>query len=72
MQPFDLASLKRLSVDERPALIEAVWESIDAENDPPPITEEQRAELDGRIADMERNPNDGEDWEVVRARLQSR
>jgi putative addiction module component (TIGR02574 family) len=72
MQPIDLASLQSLTVDERLTLVEAIWDSIDAEKDPVPLTDEQRAELDRRIADMDANPDAGEDWEVVLARLRNR
>jgi putative addiction module component (TIGR02574 family) len=72
MQPFDLESIRSLSVDERLTIVEAIWETIDADRYEFPLTDEQREELDRRIEDMDANPNDGEDWEIVRARLRQR
>lgn len=45
----------------------------DAEVDAAPeLTTEQRAELDRRMAEHERDPSSSIPWEVVRARLRSR
>lgn len=55
-----------LTVEERVQLAQDLWDSI-----PPeayfPITEEQRAELDRRLEEIERNPDEGLPWEVVEA-----
>jgi putative addiction module component (TIGR02574 family) len=45
----------RLSLDERLALIEELWESLsDEERDSLPLTREQQDELDRRLNDLER------------------
>lgn len=57
-----------LSVAEKVELLDAVWESLEA--DPSLLTEAQQAELDYRITRHEQNPSDVIPWEQVRADLQ--
>lgn len=61
----------KLSVAERILLAEDLWDSIPEAADIP-LTEAQKAELDRRLEDLERDPDAGEPWEVVRARLYGR
>lgn len=56
-----------LSATEKFELLDLLWESLEA--DPPALTEDQRAELDRRVARYERNPSDVISWEQVRAGL---
>jgi putative addiction module component (TIGR02574 family) len=56
-----------LSAAEKMELLDALWESLEAEE--VPLTEAQRAELDYRIARHEQNPSDVIPWEQVRAGL---
>ena len=56
-----------LSPTEKAELLDAVWESLEAEA--ASMTDEQRAELDRRIANHEQNPSDVIPWEQVKARL---
>lgn len=62
----------KLSVAERIQLAEDLWDSIPLEAADIPLTEAQKAELDRRLEDFERDPDAGEPWEVVRARLYER
>jgi putative addiction module component (TIGR02574 family) len=64
-----LPEILKLSVAERIQLVEDIWDSIAAEPDAFPLTEEQRAELDRRLADAEANPGVGTPWSEVKARL---
>jgi putative addiction module component (TIGR02574 family) len=59
--------IETLSAAEKAELLDAVWESLEA--DALSLTEEQRAELDHRIARHEQNPSDVIPWEQVRAGL---
>lgn len=61
-----------LGVDERLALIEALWDSISADESAIPLTDAQRTELDRRLADHEANLNDVISWDEVRASLNQR
>lgn len=64
--------IDQLGVDERLALIEALWDSISADESAIAVTDAQRAELDRRLADHEANPNDVVSWDEVRASLNQR
>ena len=59
--------IESLSTTEKVELLDAVWESLDA--DALSLTEAQSAELDFRIARHEQNPSDVIPWEQVRAGL---
>jgi len=69
MQPIDLSTL---SVSERIQLVEDLWDSIAAETGEVPLTDAQTAELERRLADMDRDPQAGDSWETVRARIEKR
>jgi putative addiction module component (TIGR02574 family) len=65
-----LAEALKLSPSDRLQLIEALWDTL-AEADLP-VTPEQRALLDARLADLEANPGDQSSWPDVKARLDQR
>jgi putative addiction module component (TIGR02574 family) len=54
-----------LSRAEKFELLDWLWESLEA--DAPTPTDEQRAELDNRVARYEQNPSDVISWEQVKA-----
>ncbi len=56
-----------LSAAEKFELLDVLWESLEA--DLPPLTNEQKAELDDRVARYQQNPADVIPWERVRADL---
>jgi putative addiction module component (TIGR02574 family) len=62
-----LDRVRELSVSDRLELIEAIWDTLS--HDDIPITDEDRALIDERLADAERSPDDQRPWEDVRARL---
>jgi len=61
--------IERLSVEERIALVEEIWDSI---AEATPLTPAQRRELDRRLQDHEANPDDAVSWEVVKASMAAR
>ncbi|MGH2608974.1 MAG: addiction module protein [Tepidiformaceae bacterium] len=70
-----LEELLKLPPDERIDLAMALWDSV--ENSPEidalfPLTDAQRAELERRLAEHERNPSSGIPWEEVQRRLRDR
>ena len=70
------AEARKLSAAERAELAEAIWNSIadEANADPNilPLSDEQRAELDRRLADYHAHPETSVPWEEVKARLLGR
>ena len=71
MTKAQLEELLKLPVQERIDLAMALWDSI-AEPDLEenlPLTEAQKAELDRRLAEHDRNPSRGIPWEEVQRRL---
>ena len=65
---FDFSDL---TPAERLQLAQDLWDSVDsaAGIDVLPLTAEQRAELDRRLADLESNPADGSPWSEVKKRV---
>lgn len=62
-----IAKVVSLSPADRLEFIGAVWDSLSV--DDLPVTDADRALLDSRIADMERNPDDESPWPEVKNRL---
>jgi putative addiction module component (TIGR02574 family) len=62
-----ISQVKTLSVAERIELIGAVWETLSSSE--VPVSEEEKALLDVRLADMEKNPENQSTWTEVQARL---
>lgn len=64
---------RQLSVDERLELIEQIWDSIVEEtegtSDAFSLTEEQRVELERRLAEHDRDPESAILWEEAVARI---
>jgi len=63
-----IARVNSLSPADRLELIGVVWDTLSA--DDLPVTEAERALLDARLADMDRNPDDQSPWPDVKARLE--
>lgn len=64
--------IDRLGIEEPLALVEEIWDSIAADSAEVALTDAQRAELDRRIADHERNPDDVVPWSEVKASITQR
>jgi len=64
--------IDRLGVDERLALVEEIWATICADAQAFPLSDEQRAELDRRVADDDSFPEDVVPWDEVKAAVRSR
>ena len=65
-----LAEVLKLSASDRLQLIGALWDTL-SETDIP-VTPEERALLDERLADLDTNPGDQSPWAEVKARLEQR
>lgn len=51
-----LDEIKKLDVNDRLWLAQAIWDTIDEEQVPADLTDEQKEDLDRRMADMQANP----------------
>ncbi len=60
-----------LPVEERLELAEALWESVEAAAQQPPLPDWQRQILDERIADDDADPEAGSPWQEVKQRILS-
>ena len=66
MDTIDIASL---TTEQRLELLEQIWDSLAATPESVPITPAQRQELDRRLDDLDKNPEEGSTWDEVRARI---
>jgi len=67
-----VADADGLSVPERIQLVEDIWDSIAEVPEEVGLTDEQKAELDRRLAAYHQNPDEGAPWGMVRERIRSR
>nr|AAK56380.1 hypothetical protein [bacterium] len=67
-----LAEIKALSIDDRIRLVQAIWDSIEAEAEQLTLTEPQKQELSRRMADHKANPDAVISWEAVKAQARAR
>ena len=61
-----LNEINTLKVEDRIRLVQAIWDSIAAEQAYPELTDEQKQELDNRIADSDANSDNVMTWLLVR------
>lgn len=64
--------LDKLSLDDRIAVAEALWDSIERETEATPLTPAQQTEFERRLADSIARPEAVVPWEVVKARALAR
>lgn len=64
--------IDRLNIEERLALVEKIWATICADAKAFPLTDEQRAELDRRVADDDAFSEDVVPLDEVKAAARSR
>ncbi|MEJ0000384.1 MAG: addiction module protein [Verrucomicrobiota bacterium] len=64
-----MADVLQLSVAERIQLAEDIWDSIATAPEQMILTDAQRAELDRRLDDYHRHPDEGTPWEVLKKQL---
>jgi putative addiction module component (TIGR02574 family) len=69
MKSIRLSDVLELPISERLKLVEAIWDSIADAPEALELNEAQRAELDRRLAEYERNPSAGSPWSEVKARV---
>lgn len=64
--------IDRLDIDDRIALVEEIWATICADPKAFPLTKEQRAELDRRVADDDAFPDDVIPWDAIKTAARER
>lgn len=64
--------IDQLTVEDRLALAEAIWESVERDVEQTPPTDVQRQELERRLADSIARPDAVVPWDVVKARALAR
>ena len=69
MARITVDQLLDLPTAERLELAQALWDSVAADPESVPLTQVQREELDRRLDEYERNPNEGSSWESIKRSL---
>ena len=71
MNRSEIRKLLELPADEKMELAQILWESVEPEDEARflSIPDWQRQILDERLADIDRNPDDEQTWEEVKAEL---
>ena len=64
-----IESARQLSHDEQVDLAMEFWKIVESRDDDFALTDDQKAELDRRIAEADRNPQAAEDWASVKEKL---
>ncbi len=64
-----LSEIKSLSLEERIHLVQAIWDSIAAEQIDPDLTDAQKQELDRRINAYDTDPQNVLTWDEVKAAI---
>ena len=72
MKAIRISDVLELPIAERLKLVEAIWDSIAEAPEALALTDAQRAELDRRIEEYEKNPDEGSPWPEVKARILKR
>jgi putative addiction module component (TIGR02574 family) len=67
-----ITQLAALPIDDRIRLVQAIWDSIAADEPPDGLTDEQRQLFARRIADLDANPENVLTWEQIKARVKGR
>ena len=64
--------IDRMTITERLALLDAIWDSLSAEIEQSPLTPAQQAEVDRRLAAHAADPGAAVPWQEVEAKALAR
>jgi len=70
-QSINPADITAMTINERIALVHAIWDSIAAETDPVHLTELKKRELDRRIAGLDADPQNVRTWEAIKEAIKA-
>jgi len=71
MKSISITDILELSIPERILLVEEIWDSITAQAESLPVTDNQKRELEQRLTAFEKEPRKGSSWQTVKARIKS-
>jgi putative addiction module component (TIGR02574 family) len=69
---IDMAAIKALPIDDRIALAEAIWETIEEESEAGELSEPQKTELQRRLDLYRADPTNVIPWETVKAQARGK
>lgn len=72
MVKLDMDAIRRLSLSEKLALVEEIWESISDDPTSIPVSEAQLAEARQRLVAHDANPRTAIPWDEAEKRLRSK
>jgi putative addiction module component (TIGR02574 family) len=61
-----VAEILQLSVAERVLIVEEIWDSIANNPEELTLSESEKTELNKRLENYEKNPNEGISWETLK------
>lgn len=67
-----LDRVNALSVEDRIRLVQAVWDAIPDAARVPDLTDERKADLDRRLAELRADPGTALTWDEIKARVTGR
>ena len=65
----DLEQLRELPVSERIQLVEDLWDTIATDSKSVTLSQAQTEELDRRLDRIEKSPDEGIEWNVLKTRI---
>ena len=65
------SELMKLTPSERIDLVQDLWDSI-AQHDMPPLSDEEKEELDRRLEEHRRDPSTAITWDELKAQIASK
>lgn len=63
MSKFSAADTREMTIADRLALVEEIWDTIAAAPEALPLTDEDKRLIDERLEACRRNPQAGSSWE---------
>jgi putative addiction module component (TIGR02574 family) len=67
-----LEEIKKLDVNDRLWLAQAIWESVGDDELPGELTDAQKDDLTSRMKELDENPAIGLTWDEIKVRRRSR
>ena len=64
--------IDKLDLSDRLALVEEIWASVCADTEQVPLSQSQRTELNQRVADDDRFPDDVASWDDIKTSVRVR